>query len=123
MISYDFIKIVLLWLCLNIMIIVMMELALFSQTTKEQEDASIWIKLLNAEFWATLEWFFVVPAVRIGATFLNPAQLGLSSYVFNFIGQIITNKFWLEIPTTIDDYMGMVLIFVGMIVSKLRLIG
>ena len=38
MISYDFIKIVLLWLCLNIMIIVMMELALFSQTTKEQED-------------------------------------------------------------------------------------
>jgi uncharacterized protein (DUF486 family) len=121
--SYEFLKKVVLWIFLNIIIVAFMDIALFSQITIGQEDTSIWSKLLTSEFWATIEWLFIVPAMRLGATFLNPAQLGLSSYAFNFIGQIITNNFWLKVPTTIDDYCGMGLIFVGMIISKMRLFG
>jgi hypothetical protein len=60
---------------------------------------------------------------RIGYTFLNPAQLALSSYVFQFLGQLFSNQFWLKITTTIDDYVGMILILCGIAVSKFVLLG
>jgi uncharacterized protein (DUF486 family) len=70
-----------------------------------------------------MEWLVLVPAQRIGNTFLNPAQLNLSSFVFNFLGQIVTNNFWLKIGTTLDDYVGMVIILLGMYCSKMQVFG
>ena len=81
------------------------------------------MKILSSEFWATIEWMFVVPANRLGNLFLNPAQISLSSYIFDFMAQLWSNAFWLNLPTPIDDYVGMVTIFIGMAVSKLRLCG
>jgi uncharacterized protein (DUF486 family) len=120
---YAFTKTFIVWLILNILVVALMDIALFSQTTPEMENTSIWNKILNAEFWATIEWFVLIPAQRIGNTFLNPAQLGLSSYVFNFLAQIVTNEYWLKVPTTLDDYAGMVVIMIGMVVSKMVLFG
>lgn len=114
---------VLLWFFLNIMVSVTVMLAMFLQTTLKGADATIYNKLLTTEFWATSEWLFVVPMQRLGYTFLNPAQLALSSYVFQFLGQLFSNQFWLKISTTIDDYVGMVFILVGMAVSKFALLG
>jgi uncharacterized protein (DUF486 family) len=120
---YAFTKTFIVWLILNILVVALMDIALFAQTTPEMENTSIWNKILNAEFWATIEWFVLIPAQRIGNTFLNPAQLGLSSYVFNFLAQIVTNEYWLKVPTTLDDYVGMVVIMIGMVVSKMVLFG
>ena len=114
---------VLLWLFLNVIVAITVMLAMFLQTTLKGGDATIFNKLLTSEFWATIEWLFIVPMQRIGYTFLNPAQLALSSYVFQFLGQLCTNQFWLKIQTTMDDYIGMVLILVGMAVSKFTLLG
>jgi uncharacterized protein (DUF486 family) len=114
---------IILWILLNIWIVACMDLALFMQTTFKTEDATIYNKLLTTEFFATMEWLVIVPAQRLGNTFLNPAQLNLSSFVFDFLAQLVTNKFWLKIPTTIDDYTGMILILFGMVLSKLRLVG
>lgn len=114
---------VLFWIFLNILIVAFMDLALFMQTTFKSEDATIYNKLLTTEFWATMEWLVLVPAQRIGNTFLNPAQLNLSSFVFNFLGQIVTNNFWLKIGTTLDDYVGMVIILLGMYCSKMQVFG
>lgn len=114
---------VILWIFLNIWIVACMDLALFMQTTFKSVDATMYNKVLTSEFWATMEWLVLVPAQRLGNTFLNPAQLNLSSFVFDFLGQIVTNNFWLKIPTTIDDYTGMILILFGMALSKLRLVG
>lgn len=111
------------WIFLNVMIMITMDLALFMQTTFKTGEASIYKKLLVSEFWATIEWLFVIPSQRIGITFLNPAQLDMSSYVFDFLGQILSNKFWLKLPTTIDDYCGMFLILLGMYFSKYRTFG
>ena len=83
---------VLYWIFLNILIVACMDLALFMQTTLKP-GASIYEKLFVSEFWATMEWLFLVPAQRLGNTFLNPAQLNLSSFVFDFLGQIVTNNF------------------------------
>jgi hypothetical protein len=114
----NFILLIIFWLFLNIMIVITMELGLFSQITPEMADASIMMKLLTSEFWASIQWMFVIPSQRIGILFLNPAQLALSSYVFNFLGQLGANAFWLKLPTTIDDYIGMILILFGIYISK-----
>jgi uncharacterized protein (DUF486 family) len=100
-----------------------MDFALFTQTTAGMKDAGIFQKILTSEFWATIEWMFVIPSNRIGNTFLNPAQISLSSYVFDFLAQLWSNTYWLKLPTTIDDYVGMVLILFGMYVSKYVVFG
>ena len=111
----------LIWLVLNIFIVLLMDLALFNQTTPEMENAPFLTKVKWAEFWATIEWMFVIPANRIGNLFLTAPQLSLSSYVFDFLGQLVTNKYWLKIPTTIDDYVGMIIIFIGMAISAYKI--
>jgi uncharacterized protein (DUF486 family) len=119
----NLIKTVIFWLFLNIMIGLTMDFALFTQTTPDMKNSSIFAKILSSEFWASIEWLFVIPANRIGNQFLNPAQLSLSSYVFDFLAQLWSNSYWLKLPTTIDDYSGMVIIILGMVVSKLQLLG
>ena len=111
------------WVFLNIMLLVAFDLAMFMQTTLKGPDATFYKKLLTSEFWATIEWFFVIPANRLGNTFLNPAQVSLTSYVFDFIGQVVVNKYWLIIPTTVDDYVAMLLILAAMAFSGFRTFG
>jgi len=119
----NFITSIVLWLFLNIMIGLTMDFALFTQTTKSMENSNIYLKILTSEFWATIEWMFVIPSIRIGNTFLNPVQISLSSYIFDFLAQLWSNYFWLNLPTSIDDYCGMFIIFFGMVVSKIRVFG
>jgi uncharacterized protein (DUF486 family) len=100
-----------------------MDFALFTQTTSGMKDAGIFQKILTSEFWATIEWMFIIPVQRIGNTFLTAPQLSLSSYLFDFLAQLWSNAFWLKIPTTIDDYVGMALILFGMFASKFVIFG
>ncbi len=111
------------WFFLNIMVGLTMDFALFTQTTPSMKDAGILAKILSSEFWASIEWMFLIPANRIGNTFLTAPQISLSSYVFDFLAQLWSNTFWLKLPTTIDDYTGMILILFGMYVSKYTLFG
>jgi uncharacterized protein (DUF486 family) len=113
----------LLWLFLNIMIGLTMDFALFTQTTPEMKDASIFGKMITSEFWASIEWMFLIPANRIGNTFLSATQISLSSYVFDFLAQLWSNSYWLKLPTTIDDYVGMFLILFGMYAAKYTTFG
>jgi hypothetical protein len=113
----------LIWLALNILTGITMDFALFTQTTTGMKDASIFKKLLSAEFWASIEWMFAIPSIRIGNLFLNPVQLALSSYIFDFLAQLWSNKFWLKLATSLDDYVGMFIIFFGVVVSKMRMFG
>ena len=114
---------VLLWLLLNILIGITMELAFFMQTMGDMKNAPMYEKIFTSQFWATMEWIFVIPAQRIGITFFNPAQLAMSSYVFDFISQIASNSYWLKLKTTVDDYVGMGLILFGMFATKFQIFG
>lgn len=111
------------WILLNLGIMVTMDLALFMQTTPSMKDAGFFKKILVSEFWATIEWMFVIPVNRIGNWFLSAAQVSLSSYVFDFLGQILSNRFWLKLPTTIDDYAAMIIILIGMVIAKWHILG
>lgn len=111
------------WLLLNIGIMIFMDAALFMQTTPMMKKASFLEKLGVSEVLATIQWIFIIPANRMGNKFLSAAQLSLTSFLFDFVGQILSNSFWLKLPTTVDDYVAMVLIFIGMGVSSYKLLG
>ena len=112
-----------LFIGLNLIVVALMDLALFSQTTGKLKTAPWHRKLFTSEKWATIQWLFIVPMQRIGNKFLTAPQLGLSSFVFDFIGQIASNRFWLKIPTTVDDWSAMGLIIFAMYISVYNLVG
>ena len=119
----NYIYLFIIWLILNVLTGITMDLALFTQTTPSMKDATIYMKILASEFWASIQWLFVITANRLGNLLLNPAQIGLSSYIFDFLSQILSNMFWLNLTTSIDDYIGMVFIFIGMYISTMRTFG
>ena len=87
------------------------------------KDASFLKKLGVAELMATIEWMFIIPANRMGNRFMSAAQVSLWSYIFDFLGQILSNAFWLKLPTTAADYTAMLLIFIGMYISVYKILG
>ena len=111
------------WFLLNVSANFLSIIALFTQTTKSVANANIYVKLLISEFWASILWMFVIPAHHLGYTLMTPIQISLAGQVFMFLSQLWANMFWLDLPTTIDDYIGMVLILFGMGISKGKLIG
>ncbi len=112
-----------LWILLNCIVIIFMDLAMFTQTTPQMKNASYLQRLLVSEYYATLEWLFLIPMNLLGNTFLNAIQLVVVSFVFMFIGQIISNRYWLNKPTTIDDYVAMYIMLIGIVVSFYRYYG
>ena len=111
---------IIIWLVLNLLVVAAMDAALFYQGTPGMKNASFTHKLLVTELFATIQWFGIIPASRIGNTFLTAAQLGLASFVYDFIGQIVTDIFWLKVPITVDDWAAMLIILSAMYVSVYR---
>ena len=104
------------------MVAITMDLAFFVNNMSFMKNSGFIKKLAMSEFWATIEWMFLIPANRMGNRILTAAQVNLSSFVFDFLGQIATNKFLLDMPTTIDDYAAMGLIMLGCNVKKMVLL-
>ena len=108
------------WVLLNILLLICMQFALFSQLTPEMDNASMIELILHSEFWASIQWLFVIPVQRIGILFFTPPQLAMISCLLDFLSQIYSNVFWLKLKTEIDDYVGMIAIFIGLAISKFR---
>jgi hypothetical protein len=70
-----------------------------------------------------LEWIGLISANRLGNRVLSAAQVSLSSFVFDFLGQIVSNRYWLKLPTTLDDYIGMGIILAAMGISTYKVFG
>jgi hypothetical protein len=98
-----------------------MQIALFAQLTPEMDNASTMDILIHSEFWASIQWLFVIPVQRIGILFFTPPQLAMISCLLDFLSQIYSNAYWLKFKTEIDDYVGMIAIFIGLAISKFRL--
>jgi len=116
-------KILLKWLIFSILAAITMEITLFAQTIPQMKNASYLMRLMVTEVWATIQWMFIIPRNKLGNLFLNPAQLGITTYIFQFITQMFSNKYWMKMKTPIDDYFGVLVMCIGMVVSKMRLFG
>ena len=111
------------WLGLTSISMVFQEIALFLQTTKARINDTLIEKIIANEFWATLMWCVAIPAMRIGVSIMNPIKLTIASYLFLFGSQIISNKFWLNVPTTIDDYAAIIVVVFGLLISTYKVFG
>ena len=112
-----------LWMGLTSVSMALQDIALFLQTTKEHVNDTLLEKIIANEFWATAMWCVAIPAMRIGVRIMNPIKLTIASYLFLFGSQIITNTFWLKIPTTIDDYASIVVVVFGLLISAYKVFG
>jgi uncharacterized protein (DUF486 family) len=110
-------KNIILWLILNLFIVGFMDAALFYQGTPSMKKATFTHKLLVTEGFATAQWLAIIPASRIGNKFLSAPQLGLASFVFDFLGQVVSDIFWLKVPIAVDDWIAMFVILSAMYVS------
>jgi uncharacterized protein (DUF486 family) len=99
------------------------QIALFLQTTKFMENDTIIQKLISNQFWATIFWALAIPAIRIGYAIMGPMMLNMSSYLFLFSIQIINNVTWLNHNNTIDDYLSILLVLIGMGISTYKIFG
>lgn len=112
-----------LWMGLTSVSMALQDIALFLQTTKEHVNDTLLEKIIANEFWATAMWCVAIPAMRIGVSIMNPIKLTIASYLFLFGSQIITNTFWLKIPTTIDDYASIAVVVFGLLISAYKVFG
>ena len=112
-----------LWLLLTTIATVLQEIALFLQTTKARINDTLFEKIIANEFWATCMWCVAIPAMRIGVSIMNPIKLTIAGYLFLFGSQIISNTFWLHVPTTIDDYVSIGIVVCGLLVSTYKVFG
>lgn len=112
-----------LWIGLTSVSMALQDIALFLQTTKAHVNDTLFEKIIANEFWATAMWCVAIPAMRIGVSIMNPIKLTIASYLFLFGSQIISNTFWLHIPTTIDDYASILVVIAGLLISTYRVFG
>jgi hypothetical protein len=112
-----------LWLGLTTISVALQEIALFLQTTKERVNDTLIEKIIANEFWATAMWCVAIPAMRIGITIMNPIKLTIMSYLFLFGSQIVSNTFWLKVPTTVDDYVAILIVIFGLLVATYKVVG
>lgn len=111
------------WLGLTIIATGLQEIALFLQTTKARVNDTLLEKIIANEFWATAMWCVAIPAMRIGVSVMNPIKLTIAAYLFLFGSQIISNTFWLHVPTTVDDYVSICIVIFGLLISTYKVFG
>lgn len=112
-----------LWLGLTTISVALQEIALFLQTTKEHVNDTLIEKIIANEFWATCMWCVAIPAMRIGVSIMNPIKLTIMSYLFLFGSQIVSNTFWLNVPTTVDDYVAILIVIFGLLIATYKVVG
>jgi hypothetical protein len=70
-----------------------------------------------------VQWIFIIPFIRIGLTLMNPIQITIFVFLETFLMQLITNVYVFGNKNTIDDYVASVLMIIGIVISKMKLVG
>jgi uncharacterized protein (DUF486 family) len=111
------------FLGLQVMATICSFVALFAQTTPYLEYASYWKKLLHNEFWISMQWLFALPSFRIGYQVLSVPLMFLIGYVLGFVLEILLDKFVLDDSMTVDHYVCILFLLLGLYISKFDVFG
>ena len=98
-------------------------LALFAQTTPYLASASYPKKLLHNEFWISMQWLFALPSFRIGYQVLSVPLMFLIGYVLGFLLEIGLDKFVLDGSMTLDHYVCILFLLLGLYIGKFKVFG
>ena len=65
----------------------------------------------------------IIYTIHVGNNFLTVIQITLASFIYSTIGQLGANYYILNQPVELDDYVGILIIFIGILVSTFKVIG
>lgn len=94
------------------------QFALFISTISEFDHLHLVIKLMISIFLTLIQLGFMVYYVNVGIEIMNPISLVMLVFIITFILQLITNIYIYGNKNTIDDYVGMVIMIIGIFISK-----
>lgn len=126
MYSYNIMKTILNWLLIFILSVVsslLSQLALFVPTLKFMDNSPLSLNLAISIFFVLIQTALIIPMVWNGLLIMSPIQLTIFVFVITFFVQLITNTYIFENVNTIDDYFGMFIMTLGIVISKLKIFG
>jgi hypothetical protein len=119
----DNLKIVLLWIFLNICVIILLQLQTYMESRPGMKEELLINKIKKEELFALLELIFLIPIIKVGMTFMTIAQTTLISFILLFISQIFADSILFEIPMSLDDYIAIIMIIGATYISLYRILG
>jgi drug/metabolite transporter (DMT)-like permease len=94
------------------------QFSLFIPVLSEFDHLHMLIKLMISIFLTLIQLGFMVYYVNFGIKIMNPISLVMLVFIITFILQLITNVYIYGNKNTLDDYVGMVIMIIGIFVSK-----
>ena len=94
------------------------QFALFISTLREFDHLTMSIKMMISICFTLIQLGFMVYYVMFGIEIMNPISLVMLVFIITFILQLITNIYIYGNKNTIDDYVGMVIMIIGIFISK-----
>jgi hypothetical protein len=107
----------------SVLAVLFSQLSLFIPTISSIEKMHMVVKTGLSLLLLFVQWIFIIPFIRVGLTVMNPIQITIFVFLETFIIQLITNIYVFENKNTIDDYVATVLMILGIIISKMKLVG
>lgn len=108
---------------LSVMSTLFSQLSLFLPTMGSFEKMNMFVKTGISVALLFVQWIFIIPFIRIGLTLMNPIQITIFVFLETFLMQLITNVYVFGNKNTIDDYVASVLMIIGIVISKMKLVG
>jgi hypothetical protein len=108
---------------LSVMSTLFSQLSLFLPTMGSFEKMNMVVKTGISIALLFVQWIFIIPFIRIGLTLMNPIQITIFVFLETFLMQLITNVYVFGNKNTIDDYVASVLMIIGIVISKMKLVG
>jgi hypothetical protein len=97
------------------------QLALFVPTLKGMENSPLSLNLAISIFFVLIQTALIIPMLWKGLVIMSPIQLTIFVFVVTFLVQLITNVYIFGEVNTIDDYVAMIVMTLGIVISKLKL--
>jgi hypothetical protein len=97
------------------------QLSLFILTLDSIKHLNIIIKFIISICFLLIQLFFMVYYISLGIQLMDAISLVILVFILTFIMQLVTNYYIFGNKNTIDDYIGMIIMIFGIIISKTRL--
>ena len=97
------------------------QVALFAGSAEKIVHSSFTVRMVISIAFLFVQLLFMVPFIEEGMKIMRPVQLVLFVFLWTFIVQLIVNVYIFGNKNTIDDYLGMVFILIGIGISRFRI--
>jgi len=97
------------------------QFSLFIMTLPAIRDLSLLIKMVISICFTLVQLLFMVYYIKVGIQLMNTVSLVIIVFTITFILQLITNYYIYGNKNTLDDYVSMIIMTIGIIITQMQL--